>query len=263
MKPVAVVTGGSSGLGMETASALVTRGYTVYELSRRESCHPPVVHISTDITDSAAVTSALETVFKNEGRLDLLVNNAGFGISGAAEFTPVSEVKRLFDVNFFGTVAVTNAAVPYIRRTGGGRIVFVSSFAAVVAIPFQAFYSAGKAAINSYSMCLANELKPFGITVTAVMPGDSKTGFTAVRDHLAAGDDIYGGVIARSVGRMEKDEQNGVPASIVGGYIARIATKKKVKPLYVQGTGYKLLSVLVKLLPSGLVNRIIGGMYAS
>ena len=190
-KKVAIVTGGTSGIGRATALALQESGYTVYELSRRAEGMPDIRHIVADITKEETLQSAVEQVLAAEGRLDLVVNNAGFGISGAIEFTDTQEAQRLFDTLFFGMVRMNRCVIPLMRQQGHGRIVNISSVASPVPIPFQAYYSAGKAAINAYTMALANELRPFGVTVCAVMPGDIKTGFTAARHKIIDGDDIY------------------------------------------------------------------------
>ncbi|MBQ8830166.1 MAG: SDR family oxidoreductase [Oscillospiraceae bacterium] len=258
---VAVVTGGSSGIGLWTAYALRDTGCTVYELSRRDMTHKGITHISVDVTDEAAAQAAVKQIFDEQGSVDILVNCAGFGISGAVEFTELEDAKRQFDVNFFGIVNMCKAAIPCMRASGG-RIVNVSSVAAVAHIPFQTFYSASKAAIESYTCALANELKPFGITVTCAQPGDICTGFTDARKKNAVGDDIYGGRISRSVAGMEKDERKGMSPEFAGKYIAKLALRKCVKPIYTVGFGYKFLSVLCKILPCGFRNWIVGLLYA-
>lgn len=262
MSKIAVVTGGSSGIGKCTADALLARGYLVYEISRRESERTDLCHMSADVTDETAIQAAITQIAKQAGKIDVLVNCAGFGISGAIEFTQIEDAKRQLDVNFFGMVNTCKAVLPLMRAQGNGRIVNISSVAAPVAIPFQAFYSASKAAINDYTCALANEVRPFGITVTAVQPGDIRTGFTAARKKSVVGDDVYGGRISRSVAVMEHDEQNGMKPETAGKYIAKIADKKRVKPLYTIGFSYKLVCVLCKLLPCGMQNRIIGKLYA-
>jgi len=258
----ALVTGGSSGIGLCTAQALRDAGCTVYILSRRAFSCEGLRHICADVTDEAAVVQAAADIAAQQGRIDILVNCAGFGISGAMEFTELSDAKRQFDVNFFGTVNLNKAVLPLMRQQGHGRIVHVSSVAAVAHIPFQTYYSAAKAAIESYTCALANEVRPFGITVTCAQPGDIRTGFTAARQKSAVGDDVYGGRIARSVAGMEKDEQTGMDPQIAGAYIAKLALKKRVKPIYTVGFGYKCLSLLCKLLPCSLRNRIVGMLYA-
>ena len=159
-------------------------------------------------------------------------------------------------------VRMNRAVLPLMRRQGGGRIVNLSSVAAPVPIPFQTYYSAGKAAVNSYTMALSNEVKPFGITVCAVMPGDIKTGFTSARQKNIAGDDIYGGRITRSVAGMEKDEQTGMDPAKAGAFIASVALRNSRKPLYTIGFGYKCAVFLTKILPARWLNALIGQLYA-
>ena len=273
---VALVTGGTSGIGLETARALQNKGCRVYTMSRRPAPADdekaeapagvktfPLRHLQADVTDEAAVAAAVAELLTEAGRIDILVNCAGFGISGAVEFTETADAKRQFDVNFFGMVIVNKAVLPVMREAGGGRIVNISSVAAPVPIPFQTYYSASKAAINSYTMATANEVRPFGITMCAVQPGDIATGFTAARAKSIAGDDVYGGRIEKSVAVMEHDEQNGMQASVAGAYIAKVALKKRVKPLYAIGFQYKAVCVLIKLLPARLANWIIGKLYAA
>ncbi|MBR4204913.1 MAG: SDR family oxidoreductase [Clostridia bacterium] len=259
---VALVTGGTSGIGLETAKALRSRGCRVYAMSRRPGGDESIPHIAADVTDEAAVKAAVDEIVKNEGKLDLLVCCAGMGISGAIEFTAIEDAKRQLDVNFFGVVNAVKAALPHMRARRGGTIVAVSSLAAPVPIPFQAFYTASKAAINGYICALANEVRPFGIRVTAAQPGDIRTGFTAARKKSEAGDDAYGGRIARGVAKMEHDEENGMSAEKAGGIIAKIALKKRVKPLYAVGGSAKFLYLLAKLVPVSFLNRVVYGMYA-
>ena len=173
MSKVAVVTGGTSGIGKQTALALKAAGYTVYELSRRAQGVEGLHHLVADITREELVDAAIGEVLRQEGHIDVVVNNAGFGISGAIEFTKTEDAKRLFDADFFGMVNVNRAVIPHMRQAGAGRIVNLSSVAAAAPIPFQAYYSAAKAAVNSYTMALANELRApcsRGISTRALPP---------------------------------------------------------------------------------------------
>lgn len=259
---IAIVTGGSSGIGRYTAIALSQVGCEVYEFSRRNHPLDGVRHIDVDVTNEVSIQVAIEQIISEQGTVDILVNCAGNGISGAVEFTELKDAKAQFEVNFFGMVNVNKAVLPIMRNQGYGRIVNISSVAAVAHIPFQTYYSASKAAIESYTCCLSNEVKPFGISVTCVQPGDIATGFTEARRKSAVGDYVYNGRISRSVAGMEKDEQKGMRPETAGRYIAKIALRKCVKPIYTLGVGYKCLSVLCKILPCRLRNWIVGSLYA-
>lgn len=262
MSEIAVITGGTSGIGKATALCLRDAGYDVYELSRREQGVEGLHHIRCDITDEDQVRAAVAEIIGQAGRIDVLINNAGFGISGAVEFTDTAEAQRLLDVNFFGMVRMNKAVIPHMRQAGRGRIVNLSSVAAPCPIPFQAYYSAGKAAVNAYTMALANELRPFGITVCAVQPGDIHTGFTAARVKTMAGDDVYQGRIGRSVQRMEHDEQTGMDPAKAGAFIARVAMRRRPKPIYTIRLDYQFFVFLTRILPGRTLNWLIGLLYA-
>lgn len=261
MSRVAIVTGAGSGIGLSASKALARDGWTVYDFSRTDRAAPNVKHIGCDISDEAQVRAAVSRVIEEQGRIDLLLNNAGFGISGAVEFTRAEEAEKLIRVNLLGADNVTRAVLGTMRAQRGGRILFTSSIAGILPIPFQAWYSVTKAAINAYALALRNEVAPFGVSVCAVMPGDIHTGFTAAREKSAAGDDVYGGRIEKAVSAMEKDEQGGMSPDAAGAYLAKIAGKKRVKPLYAIGAQYKLFAVLAKLLPARLSNWIVGRLY--
>lgn len=261
-KLVAIVTGGSSGIGLAAARSLRDMGHKVYVLSRRPYTEKGLHHICADVSDELQCRHAAEEVLHRENALDLLINCAGFGISGAVEFTELADAKKQLEVNFFGTVNMTKAVLTHMREQGHGHIVNISSVAAPAAIPFQAYYSAAKAAINAWTAALANEVRPCGVTVTAVQPGDIATGFTAAREKSTAGDEAYQGRISKSVAKMEHDEQNGMKPEKAGAYVAKVAMKKHPKPLYTIGFSYKAICVLLKLLPCRLSNWLIGKLYA-
>ncbi len=261
MEKIAVVTGASSGIGRATAKRFAAAGYTVYNLSRHPDPDGAFRHIPTDVSDGDAVAAAFTRIDREVGRIDVLVNNAGFGISGAAEFTGISEAERLFAVNFFGGLRCAQAAAPIFRRQGGGRIVNVSSVAALFAIPFQSFYSASKSAVNALSLAMDNELKPFGVRVLAVMPGDVRTQFTETRHKSMEGEALYGGSIGRSVAVMERDERSGMTPEKVAEAVFRAATQRHPKPLRTVGGLYKFFSLLFKVLPTRVINWLVGKLY--
>ena len=183
------------------------------------------------------------------------------GISGAAESTPEENVRAIFELNFFGALNCMRAAAPHMREAGGGRMVVVSSVAAEIAIPFQSFYSATKAAVSSLADAMRIELAPFGITVTQVLPGDVRTGFTAARTKNAEDDPAYGDRVAKSVAVMERDEKGGMSPEVIAADIVRLAAVKNPPPRVIGGGKYKLLVALTRVLPRRAVSYIVSKMY--
>lgn len=252
---IAVVTGGSSGIGRETARLLAQKGYKVYELSRSGKGGDGITHITADVTSESSIAAAFEQV---DGNIDLLVCSAGMGISGATEYTDMADARYLFDVNFFGAASCIAAAR---RKMNGGRIIIMSSVAAALPVPYQTYYSASKSALNALTLCLRNELSRFGVTVCAVMPGDVATGFTDARRKSLKGNDQYSGSVEHSVSSMEKDERGGIRPAKVAKLVAALAAKKRVRPFYTCGGKYKIFMALGKILPRSLSNYIVGRMY--
>lgn len=261
MKKVAIVTGASSGIGLAVSKKLLSLGYTVYGISRRGTSAEGVYSLAAEITDEKAVTAAIDSVYEAEGQIDLLINNAGMGISGPVEFTDTEDMKQIMEVNFYGQVFCAKAVLPYMRERGTGRIVCTSSVAAPIAIPYQAFYSTSKAAVSAMALALRNEVKSFGIDVCAVMPGDASTGFTDARKKQSAGDAIYTHNQS-AVAAMEKDERGGMTPDDVAAVIVKAATVRNPKPLFTAGAKYKVFVFLFKILPARLAYWIVGKMYS-
>lgn len=261
-KKVVVITGGSSGIGKATATALAAQDCIVYELSRHETKSDGIYHITADVTKEHQVKSAIQQVMDVQGSIDILICNAGFGISGAVEYTESEAAHKQLEVNLFGVDNVVRAVLPCMRAVGNGRIICVSSIAGILPIPFQTWYSVSKSAIIAYALALQNEVRPYGITVCSVLPGDIRTGFTAAREKAIIGDDVYGGRITRSVKGMEKDEMNGMSPEVLGRFIARCALKRRTRPMMAVGLSYKACAMLAKCLPRRLSNWIVGILYA-
>lgn len=259
-----MVTGASSGIGKATAQRLMEAGYIVYGVSRRPEQWGELRCIAADVCDREAVKQAVERIVKEEGRIDLLISNAGFGISGAIEETSLADAKRQLEVNFFGFFNCAKQVLPYMRAQKSGCIAAVSSVAGALAIPFQAFYSASKAAINSLVLSLANEVRPFGIRVLAILPGDVRTGFTAAREKATAeSGSPYGERMERSVAGMERDEQGGMTPDYVAKRIVRAVERRHPRPFYTVGGKYRIFTFLGKVLPAKLCNWVVGKLYAS
>jgi short-subunit dehydrogenase len=259
MKTMAI-TGGSSGIGKVTSQVFAACGYRVYELSRHGTGGNSITHIDCDITDRDACCRAVRAVIEDCGKIDVLINNAGMGISGAVEFTDMDEAKRQFDVNFFGAINVTQAVLPYMRAEQEGRIIFVSSLAAEFPIPFQGFYSASKAAVNSLACALRNELSPFGIGVCCMLPGDVRTNFTASRTKSNAGSGVYKSM-NRAVETMEHDEQHGLSSVQIARKLLSMAEAKRPGMYCTTGLKYHAIMFLNRLLPKSFVNFVVGKIY--
>lgn len=260
---VAVITGASSGIGLGAARELASKGCRVYDFSRHAGPEVSgVTHVFCDVTKPETIDAALQNVLDQESRIDILISNAGMGISGAIEFTEPNAVRKQMEVNFFGTDNMCRAVVPIMRKQGSGRIVTISSVAAPIAIPFQAYYSASKAAIEDYTLALRNEVAPFGIEVVCILPGDIHTGFTDAREKSPVGDDVYSGRIARSVAGMEHDERTGMDPDKAGAIIAHHALRRHSSPLYTIGNAYKVFVFLTRIVSNRFLYSMVGKLYA-
>ncbi len=268
---IVLITGASTGIGLSSAEQLMNKGVKVYAASRRGgvaqkslSGSGEIIHVKMDVNDETTIASVIDRILSENQRLDAVVSNAGNGIAGSVEDTSSEEVKYQFETNFFGSVKVIQACIPVFRKQGYGKIIATSSVAAVVPIPFQAFYSAGKSALFVFMQALAVELKPFGIQCCSILPGDTKTEFTATRKFTIASksiDSAYAQTMKSSVGKMEKDELNGVEASKVAGEIVNQIFKKKMKVAVVPGIDYKLICFIFSKLPARLRLWIVGLLY--
>lgn len=260
MSKTLVITGGSSGIGLATAVLFSNKGWRVFELSRHGQSHDGIEHVDCDVTKRESVQEAAAAVLRQTETIDVLISNAGFGISGAIEFTDIEDAKRQMDVNFFGALNIMQAVLPHMRERREGRILFTSSVAAVLPVPYQAFYSASKAAVNAMALALANEVRSFNIQVSCLMPGDVATGFTAARDKSEQGADVYQN-INKAVSAMERDEQNGMRPEKMAKLFYKMATQRHPAPCYIGGLPYKIFCFLNRILPTRVVNRIEGMMY--
>lgn len=257
---ITVITGASKGIGKAAAAAFSREGDRVFNLSRTDGHDPNATFIRCDVTDEAQCSAAIEAVLRDAGRIDVLLLNAGFGISGPVETTEIEAAKKQFDVCLFGAIRVLKAALPALRNSRG-TVLFTSSVAAVTPIPYQAFYSACKASINSVVMALRNELKGTGIRVAAVLPGDVKTEFTAAREKNAPNAELYPNEV-KSVSKMEHDEQHGMSPDAIAKRFVKLSKQKNPKPFCSVGLAYSAVCVLIKLLPARFANWVLGKMYA-
>jgi NAD(P)-dependent dehydrogenase (short-subunit alcohol dehydrogenase family) len=250
---VVLVTGASSGLGLSCCEYLGGRGMAVYGASRRltSGTRGPFNTMRMDVTDDASVELAVRQVQERHGRIDVVINNAGNGIAGAVEETSPQEARAQFDTNFFGVHRVCRAVLPIMRRQRSGIIINISSLAGLLAVPYQAFYSASKFAMEGLTEALRMEVKPFGIRVVLVEPGDFKTEFPANRRNTADSEksDVYREPAERCVGVMREEEKNGQSPVAVARLIERIIHDRSPRLRYTVGPfgerlGPKLKSIL-------------------
>jgi NAD(P)-dependent dehydrogenase (short-subunit alcohol dehydrogenase family) len=221
---VAVVTGASAGIGKACADRLAATGWTVTGASRRGTGGAGWTGLAMDVDDDDAVHAGIAGVAQREGRIDALVAAAGWGVAGAAECTTIALAKAQFETNFWGCVRVVLAVLPHLRAQGGGRIVLISSIGGVIGIPFQAYYSASKFALEGFAEATAYEVAPFGVHITLVQPGNIVTEFTARRVFAESGPGAaaYAAAMRKAVSLMERDEANGAPAEQVAATVQRV-----------------------------------------
>lgn len=261
-KKVAVVTGGSRGIGLATAKILAANGYRTYCFARTkpEEEIENVTFVECDMTNLFDYEVTARMWLANVGRVDLLVNNAGMGICGAAECMSDEDVRKQLDLNITAFDKTLRMFVPYVRSKKG-RIINVSSFAAYTPLPFQAHYSATKAYVLAFSKALAMELKPFDTFVTAMVFGDANTGFTAARKITEGKKFIYGDYVKEYAKKVAKDEQNGYSAEECAEAIYKVITDENPPLVKVVGGKYKFFAFLRKILPARAVDSIVFDNY--
>jgi len=254
---IALVTGASSGIGKATAERLAAAGYKVYGTSRRgaQPGQRPFDMLALDVTSDASVAAAVNELMRREGRIDLLVNNAGFGVAPAgAEESSIGQAQAIFDTNFFGILRMTRAVVPHMRKQGSGRIVNIGSVLGFLPMPYAALYAATKHAVEGYSESLDHELRTQGIRVSVIEPAYTKTDFDANFMQPDATLDEYQeirGALDKLVqGVMTKADDPGVVAEAV----LKAATQARPKLRYTAGAVAGRLRLLRRFAPAALVD---------
>ena len=261
---VVLITGASAGIGRVTAEKLAAQNYRVFGTSRNPAGQEVAgaEMIALDVRSDESVQACIDTVLSRAGRLDVLINNAGYGLYGAAEETSIEEAKAQLETNFFGAVRVTNAALPTMREQRRGKIINIGSLAGLYGLPCHALYSASKFALEGYSEGLRYELVPFGIHVSLVELSYTNTSFMASLNFpektLAAYDRMREGVVDYAINALKRGDD---PADIAD-VIVRIVGEKNPKLRYRAGSQTALLSLLRRLLPHALVERVIKQRYS-
>ncbi|WP_249693756.1 oxidoreductase [Stappia sp. WLB 29] len=254
---IALVTGASSGIGYATARTLQKAGYRVFGTSRRATGAGPdgVTMLICDVTDDASVAKLVEDVLAAAGRIDLLVNNAGIGIIGAAEESSIAQAQALFDVNVFGVMRVTKAVLPAMRAQGSGRIVNVSSLLGLIPSPFSAIYSASKHAIEGYSESLDHELRTLGIRVTLVEPAYTNTAFEENKTKPDEPLSIYDAMRTHTERLMMKSVKQGDAPEIVAETVLKAALATVPNRRYPAGKMARQVRLLRRLVPEAAFDK--------
>lgn len=270
---VALITGGSSGIGEATALKLQELGYTTYAAARRVErmehlTATGIRPLAMDVTDDESMQSGVEQILAEEGRIDVLVNAAGYGSYGALEDVPLSEARNQFEVNLFGAARLTQLALPRMREQRSGTVVNITSMGGKIYTPLGAWYHATKHALEALSDCLRMELKPFGIDVVVIEPGGIRTewpGIAAQKVRAVSGTGPYapqGNAVADSLA-SESTRRRSSPPQLIAKTIGKAVTaRRRPKTRYAVGYGAKPLIFLHNVLPDrafdAFIRRAVG-----
>ena len=267
MSKTALVTGASSGIGEETARTLHKLGYTVYAAARRTDRLKQLtavgIHALTmDVTDDESMSSGIEKISTETGRIDVLVNNAGYGSYGAIEDVSLDEARRQFEVNVFGLGRLTQLVLPHMRAQRSGTIINISSMGGRLTTPLGGWYHATKYAVEALSDALRMETAPFGIDVVVIEPGGIRTEWSGIAaDHLeeTAEGSAYASQIKAVANSMRSESTNKrqSPPSVIADTVEKIVTARKPRTRYVVGFAAKPLVTLRRILPDRAFDRVI------
>ncbi len=251
MSKVALITGASSGIGKKTAKLLVLQGYTVYGAARRaekmqELKQSGIKLLAMDVTDEASMVKGINEILQAEGRIDVLLNNAGYGSYGALEDVPLSEARYQFEVNIFGMARLTQLVLPQMRRQRSGRIINISSIGGKLGEPHGVWYHATKYAVEGLSDSLRMELREFGIDVVIIEPGAIITEWAGIaREHMlkTSGNTAYQELTRKHAKMFENADKMGSKPIVVAKTIVKAIIASRPKTRYATGGGQNLYSL--------------------
>ena len=261
MSKVILITGGSSGIGKSVGTFLTQKGFKVYGTSRNPvkiKGHPFEL-VTLDVIEKESISKAINTVIKQEGRIDVLINNAGMGITGSIEETPTSEMRKVFDTNFFGAIDVMKGVLPQMRKQRSGLIINVTSIAGYMGLPFRGVYSATKAALEIVTEATRMEVKNFGIEITNIAPGDFATNIASGRYHTPVFDDSpYQKNYQNNLDLMDTHvDSGGDPIEMAKAIYAIINTSNPKIHYKVGGFMEKFSIVLKRILPDKIYEKML------
>lgn len=256
-----LITGASSGIGLAVSKYFITKGHKVFGLAHTDLLENiDITFYKVDICNYEKTNQILDTIFQNN-KIDILINCAGYGISGSIEDTNIEDIKKNLDVNYFAMINIVKKTIPHMRKNNGGKIAYLSSVASILPIAFQTIYSSVKSGINLFSEALNIETKPFNIQNILFLPGDVKTNFTKNRQKNIYDNPAYNQRIKRSIKVMEKDEENGLSSDYVAKVIYKNLVKKHIPIRKVVGKKYKFYVFLSRIFSHKFINKILGKIY--
>ena len=250
MKKVVVITGYNSGIGKGLTQLYQKDGHTVIGLDKFGEFDNKTTFM-VDVSDEELVNNTFDEIGKMYGKIDVLINCAGYAVFGATELVPTQDAKNMFDVNYFGILNCTKGAIKYMQK--GARIYNISSACSIYAVPFRTHYSASKAAVSMLSYGLRMELKDFGIDVVAINPGDVRTNFSNNRKKTMLTNEKYGERIEKSAKQIAERESKRMTIEFATGKMYKIFNKKHTKPMYIVGRSIKFLNFVTRLVPTSWV----------
>jgi short-subunit dehydrogenase len=258
---VVLITGGSSGIGKSIGEFLSSKKFKVYGTSRNPEKFPnfPFSLLTLDVVENNTIQSAISEVLEKEGRIDILVNNAGVGITGPIEETPEEEIKKAFNINYFGPLNVTKAVLPHMRQQGGGLVINITSIAGYMGLPYRGIYSATKGALELTTEAFRMELKPFNIKMTNVAPGDFATNIAAGRFHAPVLDGSpYKEAYKNTLAIMNQHVDSGKDPQVMARAIYKIINTKNPKGHYRVGEPMQKFSIVLKrILPDKVYEKML------
>jgi NAD(P)-dependent dehydrogenase (short-subunit alcohol dehydrogenase family) len=264
-KKVVLVTGGSSGIGKAICSRLTATGHAVYGTSRkitRSEIVDGIQLVTMDVTNEESVKNGVDEVVRREGRIDVLINNAGLGIQGPIEDIDIEMARAIFDTNVLGAHRVTRAVLPHMRAQKSGLIINISSIAANFGLPYRGFYSATKAALERYSESLATEVDRFGIKVVTVQPGEFNTNIASSRLRPASISEAYRKAYERAMQLLSGSMTASRDPDELARVIATIIATPSPASVYRVAEGKQKLSVILKkLLPGRMFESMVRKHY--
>ncbi|MBR9845873.1 MAG: SDR family oxidoreductase [Algicola sp.] len=265
MSKVVLITGGSSGIGKSIGEFLTSKGYEVFGTSRNPERYSASKFklVTLDVADSTSIEKAVQTVIETSGRLDVLINNAGAGITGPIEEIPDEEIKRNFETNLFGPINVIKAVLPQMREQKSGLIINITSIAGYMGLPYRGIYSASKGALELITEAFSMELKDFNIKITNLAPGDFATNIAAGRYHApvikgSPYETKYGSVLKN----IDEDVDNGDDPTLVANAVLKIINTPKPKIHYKVGAFMQKFSIVLKrMLPDRVYEKLLLNHY--